>query len=106
VTVDTPVHDPGMEARVERLERDVTDIKATLGRLEPIVVSMAAQIPYLATKADLEALRGELRTELARKPGYGAMWSMGIALFALTAASMSGGAIYLPLIYRAWHITP
>jgi len=100
--VDTPVHDPGMEARVERLERDVTDIKAALGRLEPMIVSIYAQIPYLAITAELEAVRGEL----ARKPGYGAMWSMGIALFALTAPAMSAGAIYLPLVYKAWHITP
>ena len=90
-----------MEARVERLERDVTDIKATLGRLEPMIVSIHAQIPYLATKAELGAVRGEL----ARKPGYGAMWSMGIALFALTAPAMSAGAICLPLVYKAWHIT-
>ena len=78
------------------------EVKATLARLEPMIVSIHAQVPYLATKAEVEAVRGEL----ARKPGYGAMWSMGIALFALTAASMSAGAIYLPLIYRAWHITP
>jgi hypothetical protein len=107
------MHDPGMEARVERLERDMTDIKATLGRLEPMIVSIHAQMPFLATKAEVEAVPGELggridgvRGELARKPGYGAMWSMGIALFVLPAPSMSAGAIHLPLLYRAWHITP
>jgi hypothetical protein len=104
--MDQPMHDPGMEGRVDRLERDMADVKAALGRLEPMVASIFAQVPHLATRADLEVVRGELKVELAHKPGYGAMWSMGIALFALTAGAMSAGAFYLPLIYRVWHITP
>ncbi len=110
--MDQPVHDPGMEGRVERLERDMADVKATLGRIEPMIISMHAQMPHLATKAELErvrgeieakieGLRGETRAGLAAKPGYGAMWSMGIALFALVVAAISAGAAYLPLLSRS-----
>ena len=111
--MDQPGHDPGMEGRVEeRPERDMADVKAVLGRLEPMVVSIFAHMPHLATRADLEALRCGLkeelpavRVELPRKPENGAMWSMGIALFALAAAAMSAGAMSLPLFYPAWHVT-
>ncbi len=107
------MHDPGMEGRVERLEGDMGDVKATLGRLEPMIVSIHAQMPYVATKAEVEAVRGELGTriesvrgELARKPGFAAMWSMGIALFALTMVAMSARAIFLPLVAQALRAAP
>ncbi len=115
--MDQPVHDPGMEGRVERLERDITDVKAVLGRLEPMVVSIHAQMPHLATKAEMERMRAELDTRiiefrgevlvaLAQKPGYGAMWAMGIALFTLTLTGLATGAFYLPLMSRLLHVTP
>ena len=37
-------HDPGMEMRVSRLEEDMRDVKATLGRLEPGLIRIDAQL--------------------------------------------------------------
>jgi hypothetical protein len=58
--MDQSAQDPSLEARVGRLEVDMHDVKSTLGRLEPMIVSIHAQMPYLATKAEMEQLRGEL----------------------------------------------
>jgi hypothetical protein len=148
------------------------EVKSTLGRLEPLIVSIHAQMPYLATKAELErvradleikieavrgslearieavrgslearieavqgsletkietvrgsletkietvrgsleakieGVRGEVQAGLAGKPGYGAMWSMAIALFALVVAAIAAGAAYLPLLAHSLHTTP
>ena len=68
-------HDPGLEARVAKLEaavehiqRDIADIKAVLARLAPIVDRMdgflQATLPILATKAEMAVLRAEM----ARRP--------------------------------------
>ena len=71
------------EARVDRLDRleeEVREIRAVLGRLEPMIVRiderLNSTIPTLATKAELTTevaeLRSEmtkLRVELADKPG-------------------------------------
>jgi len=53
-------HDPGMEARVakleaavEHLQADMTEVKAVLGRLEPKISEMFGAFPHLATKADV-----------------------------------------------------
>ena len=46
-------HDPGMEARVARLEADMTEVRAALGRLEPKISEMFGAFPHLATKAEL-----------------------------------------------------
>ncbi len=64
--MDGTTPDPGMEGRVERLGQDMHEVKASLGRLEPMIVSIHAQMPFLATKAEVEALRGELKTDMRR----------------------------------------
>jgi hypothetical protein len=46
------------EIRLDHLEQDMREIKTTLARLEPMIIRIDAQIPHLATKA-----------ELADKPG-------------------------------------
>lgn len=99
---------PEIEPRVSRLESDVAEIRAVLARLEPLIIRMDERLSHLATKAELEALRGEvkvdiaaLRGDLARKPGHGAMWGMGLALFGLVVAAMAAGAAYLPLVLPA-----
>jgi hypothetical protein len=53
-------HDPGMEARVakleaamEHLQADMAEVKAVLGRLEPKISEMFGAFPHLATKADV-----------------------------------------------------
>jgi hypothetical protein len=54
-------HDPGTEARVakleaavEHLQADMTEVRAALGRLEPKISEIFGVLPHLATKADLE----------------------------------------------------
>jgi glycerate kinase len=90
-----------MEARVARLEEGQREIRAILGRLEPAIARIDAQIPYLATKAEVEALRGDIQS----KPGRGAMWGMGISLFCLTLAGLAAGAVWMPLMLRALHLS-
>ena len=62
-------YDPGMEARVARLEEDMREVKGALGRLEPVIMRMdtfmTATFPHLATKADLADQRAELKGEIA-----------------------------------------
>jgi hypothetical protein len=50
------------EARTDRLEDDVRDIKAALVRLEPMIISINATLPHLATKAEVAVLPS--RTEM------------------------------------------
>jgi hypothetical protein len=53
--------------RLDHLERDVGEIRATLARLEPLIIRiderLTAELPHLATKAELE-----------KKPGRGELW--------------------------------
>lgn len=102
---------PTIDERVSRLEGDMKDVKGILGRLEPMIIRIDAQMPHLATKmefatmtTDLERLRGEVMTALASKPGRGDMWIMAIALFALVAGAMASGAILLPLTMKVLHV--
>jgi hypothetical protein len=69
-----------MEARVARLEEDMRDVKAILGRLEPMLIrvdeKLTATLPTLATKA-----------ELADKPGKAYLWTIMGVLIATVIAS-------------------
>jgi hypothetical protein len=51
----------------DRIEQDVRDIKTVLVRLEPLIIRiderLTAELPHLATKAELE-----------KKPGRGELW--------------------------------
>ena len=63
---------PGWEPRVAWLETNMQDIKAQLGRREPLIVRiderLNAMLPHLATKTELADLRTELRAGLATLP--------------------------------------
>jgi hypothetical protein len=76
------------EIRLDHLEEDMREIKATLARLEPMIIRIDAQIPHLATKA-----------ELAEKPGkvYLAT-AIGVLLVAY-AAGLAGLAA-LPVLTK------
>jgi hypothetical protein len=84
---------PDLTVRVDRLERDVADIRATLGRLEPLIVRIDATVPALATKAELERTRGDLSTLLAEKPSKTYLWAVLAALIA--AAAVGPGIVGL-----------
>lgn len=62
--MDQVAQDPALEARVGRLEVDMPDVKSTLDRLEPLIVSIHAQMPYLATKGESERVRGDLAAKI------------------------------------------
>ena len=96
-------HDPSMEIRVTRLEEAMIEVRAALARMEPVILRMDRQFQHLATKAELERVRGDVIAELATKPSRGAMWTMGIALFGLVVAAMATGAAYLPFLAERLH---
>lgn len=77
----------GLIRRVEGLEKDVGEIKATLGRLEPMIIRIDATLPYLATKA-----------ELADKPSKGYLWMVVGALVASIFAAITAGIAIQPLL--------
>jgi hypothetical protein len=54
-----------MDARVSRLEEEMGEVRAILHRIEPLIVRIDAQIPYLATKAEVESVRRDLSGEIA-----------------------------------------
>jgi chromosome segregation ATPase len=54
-----------MDARVSRLEEEMGEVRAILRRIEPLIVRIDAQIPYLATKAEVESVRHDLAGEIA-----------------------------------------
>jgi hypothetical protein len=54
-----------MDARVSRLEEEMGEVRAILRRIEPLIVRIDAQIPYLATKAEVESVRRDLSGEIA-----------------------------------------
>jgi hypothetical protein len=73
------------EARIDRLDEDVRDIKATLARLEPLIIRIDATLPSLATKAELTTGLSEVRAELASVRAESAS---GLSALALAIADM------------------
>jgi hypothetical protein len=73
-------------ARVSRAEGDVHDLKDTPGELMVMVARIDAQLPYLATKAEIAGLEVKiagLEVKLADKPGKTYMWGiLGVLLTA------------------------
>ena len=91
--------------RFERLEEDVREIKATLVRLEPLIISINAQFPHLATKAELTTglaeLRDEiskLRVEIADKPGRGYLWGVMGAMVGAQAVALAAAALIFSIV--------
>ena len=90
--MDRPERDH-LEGRVGRLEEDMRDVRATLARLEPLIVRIDATLPHLATKAELGELKAELRADLADKPGKLYLWGILAALIAAYAAGLAALAV-------------
>src|SRR5690242_15233319 len=72
-------HDPGMEARVAKLEAavehiqtDVREIRGILARLAPVIDRidgfLQATLPHLATKDEIDAEASMLRVDIERRP--------------------------------------
>ena len=113
---------PALEVRVSRLEIDVHEMRATMGRLELLVTeikaTLDATLPHLATKAevadlrvetadlraewkqdigqlrtDMADMRTELKTDLAEKPSKTYMWGVMAALLTAYACGLAALAI-------------
>lgn len=78
-TVGGEPHDPGVGARVAKLEVDVAhirgdlaEVRSLLNRLAPRIDEMhgflIAKLPDLVTRADLADLRHELRLDMLQRP--------------------------------------
>jgi hypothetical protein len=67
--IGNPPHESGPEARVARLEADVSEIRAILNRLAPRIDEMydflTARLSELATKVEVIGLRAETKTQIA-----------------------------------------
>jgi uncharacterized protein YhaN len=61
-----PPEDKGLEKRVEALEKSLPEIKERLARVETKLDSVEKS---MATKADLEAVRGAISTDLHKAIG-------------------------------------
>jgi hypothetical protein len=85
------------EARVDRLEEDMREIRATLARLEPMISRIDAVLPHLATKAELADLRGEL----ADKPGK-VFLATAIGVLLVAYAAGLAGLAALPVMAKLW----
>ena len=104
-------YDPGMEARVSRLEQGMQDVQSAVGRLETttgkleermarvelavarIEAMLGATLPHLATKAEVADLRSEMAAGFADKPGKTYMWGILAALLAAYACGLAGLAL-------------
>ena len=79
-------YDPGMEARISRLEEDMRDVKSAVARLEATTIRieamLAATLPHLATKA-----------ELAELPTKTYMWGILAVLLTAYACGLAGLAV-------------
>jgi hypothetical protein len=73
---------PSLEPRIARLEVDLRDMKSMLDELKTMVARIDAQIPYLATKADL-----------ADNPGKAYMWGILAALLTAYACGLAALAV-------------
>lgn len=90
-------HDPGMEARVAKLEAavehlqgDMTEVRAALGRLEPKISEMAGNFPHLATKAEISQMIGAFphlatKADLAKRPTIAGIIAIVAAIAAIAS---------------------
>jgi hypothetical protein len=74
------------EARLDRIEEDVREIKTTLKELAPLIVRiderLRTELPHLATKA-----------ELAEKPSRAYLWGVMAAMVGAQAVALAATAL-------------
>ena len=61
--------DPMLEKRVETLENDVKEVKASLSRLEIGFARIEEKLSHIATTADLTRVEGRLEAKLSQVEG-------------------------------------
>lgn len=104
--MDNPVEPPTggdydpLASRLSRVEGDVHDLKVILGDLKVMVARIDAQIPYLATKAEIAESEiklsnkiAGLEVKLADKPGKTYMWGILAALMTAYACGLAALAV-------------
>lgn len=92
--MEQSAQDAALAARVGWLEQDIHEVKLTLGRLERLIVSIHAQIPHLATKAEVERVRGDLEAKVEQLRGEARVGFAKLSRtdLVLAAAGVTAGA--------------
>jgi hypothetical protein len=100
--LDNPVEPPTggeydpLASRLSRVEGNVHDLKDILGELKVMVARVDAQIPYLATKAEIAGLEVKLaglEVKLTDKPGKAYMWGILAVLLTAYACGLAALAV-------------
>lgn len=74
----------GMEARVAKLENDLTTIQVTIGRIDERLVHIDR---HIATKADVESVKSEIREVKGALTGKLGFWQfLGVIGLVMTLA--------------------
>ena len=81
--------------RVARVEADMGELRQYTRALLAAVTRIETVLPHLATQAQI----GELRGELADKPGKLYLWGVLGVLVATIVASYGAGLTALPLLH-------
>lgn len=79
-----------LEAAIERLQSDVTEVKTVLARIEPKLSEMFGSFPHLATKAQIAEMDGAPKSELARRPTVAGIIAIVGVIAALAAVPVWG----------------
>ena len=84
--------------RIARLEAEVSDLRATMHRIEPKLDVVAGFVQtgaaHLVNNAELAAAEGRIREKLAEKPGFAYMWlAVAVLTGAIVAAFATGVAV-------------
>jgi hypothetical protein len=110
-------HDPGMEARVARLEADMSEVKSLLhGQVVPLLHRIDERLNHTASKVGLSNVAAELRSEtndlriemstrllgiqaeLAERPTRSYLWMVVGVMVATVLAAAIGGATLVGML--------
>ena len=110
-------HDPNMEARVARLEADMSEVKNLLhGQVVPLLHRIDERLNHTASKVDLSNVAADLRSEtndlriemstrlmgiqaeLAERPTRSYLWMVVGVMVATVLAAAIGGATLVGML--------